>query len=132
MNVLYDKEKRLKPMRRFLPLVAVLALLAPSAATPASTATKLTGSTGPSFTVTLKKAGKKVTKLKAGKYTITVADMSPDHDFWLNGPGIKNKHITKLGFVGKKTVTVTLKKGRYEYYCLPHRFMGMRGFVKVS
>lgn len=119
-------------MRRFLPLIAVLALLAPSAATPASSATKLTGTTGPSFTITLKKAGKKVTTLKPGKYTITVSDKSVEHDFWLTGPGIKNKHITGLGFTGKKTVTVTLKKGRYEYYCTPHRFMGMRGFVKVS
>jgi Copper binding proteins, plastocyanin/azurin family len=119
-------------MRRFLPLIAVLALLAPSAATPASSATKLTGTTGPSFTITLKKAGKKVTKLKAGKYTIAVSDRSIEHNFVLNGPGIKNKLITGLGFKGTKTVTVTLKKGRYEYYCTPHRFMGMRGFVTVS
>jgi hypothetical protein len=122
-------------MRRFLPLIAVLALVAPSAATPASSATKptkLAGTTGPSFTITLKKAGKKVTKLKAGKYTITVSDKSAEHNFVLNGPGIKNKVITGLGFKGTKTVTVTLKKGRYEYYCTPHRLMGMRGFVKVS
>jgi plastocyanin len=119
-------------MRRFLPLIAVLALLAPSAATSASSATKLTGTTGPSFTITLKKAGKKVTKLKAGKYTITVSDRSSQHNFVLTGPGIKNKLITGLGFKGTKTVTVTLKKGRYEYYCTPHRLMGMRGFVTVS
>jgi plastocyanin len=119
-------------MRRFLPLIAVLALLAPSAATPASSATKLTGTTGPSFTITLKKAGKKVTTLKPGKYTITVSDKSVEHDFWLTGPGIKNKHITGLGFTGKKTVTVTLKKGRYEYYCLPHRDMGMSHFFRVK
>jgi hypothetical protein len=119
-------------MRRLLPLIAVLALVAPSAATPASSATKLAGTTGPSFTITLKKSGKKVAKLKAGKYTIKVSDKSADHNFVLNGPGIKNKVITGLGFTGTKTVTVTLKKGRYEYYCTPHRFMGMRGFVKVS
>jgi hypothetical protein len=119
-------------MRKLLPLAAVLALLAPSAATPAATATKLTGTTGPAFTVTLKKAGKKVTKLAAGKYTISVSDKSAMHDFWLTGPGIKNKQITGLGFRGTKTVTVTLKKGRYEYYCKPHRSLGMRGFVKVS
>jgi plastocyanin len=118
-------------MRKLLPLAAGLALLAPSAATPAATATKLTGTTGPGFTITLKKAGKKVTKLAAGKYTISVSDKSPEHDFWLTGPGIK-KQITGLGFRGTKTVTVTLKKGRYEYYCKPHRSVGMRGFVKVS
>jgi plastocyanin len=26
---------------------------------------------------------------------------------------------------------VILKKGRYEFYCKPHRAMGMRGFFRV-
>jgi plastocyanin len=29
-------------------------------------------------------------------------------------------------------VTVTLRKGRYEYYCTPHRSLGMRGFITVK
>ena len=119
-------------MRRLIPLAAILALLAAPSAFTASSATKLTGTTGPGFTITVKKAGKKVTKVAAGKYTLTVSDKSSQHNFVLNGPGIKNKMITGLAFMGTKTVTVTLKKGRYEYYCTPHRSIGMRGFIRVT
>jgi plastocyanin len=119
-------------MRRLIPLAAILALLAAPSAFTASSATKLTGTTGPGFTITVKKAGKKVAKVAAGKYTLTVSDKSSQHNFVLNGPGIKNKMVTGLAFMGTKTVTVTLKKGRYEYYCTPHRSIGMRGFIRVT
>lgn len=118
-------------MKRFLPLIAALALAAPLAAPASTTATKLAGVTGPGFTITVKKAGKKVTTLRPGAYTITVADKSAAHDFVLTGPGIRKKVITGLAFKGSKTVTVTLKKGRYEYYCTPHRSTGMKGFITV-
>jgi plastocyanin len=118
-------------MRRLIPLAAILALLAAPSAFTASSATKLTGTTGPGFTITVKKAGTKVTKVAAGKYTLTVSDKSSQHNFVLNGPGIKNKMITGVAFKGTKTVTVTLKKGRYEYYCTPHRSF-MKGFIRVT
>lgn len=119
-------------MKRLIPLVVIVGLLAVPTAFATSSATKLTGTTGPSFTITVKKAGKKVTKVAAGKFTLTVSDKSSQHDFVLNGPGIKNKMITGLAFKGTKTVTVTLKRGRYEYYCTPHRSIGMRGFIRVT
>ncbi|MGH3063754.1 MAG: plastocyanin/azurin family copper-binding protein [Gaiellaceae bacterium] len=113
-------------------LFAALALpLSAPAGTTATTPIKLTGVTGPGFTITVKKAGTKVTRLKPGKYTITVTDKSGAHNFVLTGPGIRNKVITGLGFTGRRTATVTLKRGRYEYYCTPHRSMGMRGFITV-
>ena len=56
--------------------------------------TKLTGTVGPGFTITLKKAGKKVTTLTAGTYSITVVDKSNIHNFHLRGPGGVNKEIT--------------------------------------
>ncbi|HEU6445528.1 MAG TPA: plastocyanin/azurin family copper-binding protein [Gaiellaceae bacterium] len=119
-------------MKRSLITIAVVAALALPLSAPAGTnATKLAGTTGPGFTITLKKAGKKVTRLKPGKYTFTVADKSSAHDFVLTGPGVRNKRITGLAFRGTRTVTVTLRKGRYEYYCTPHRSMGMRGFFTV-
>lgn len=118
-------------IRRLFPLAAILALLVPPTAFALLSATKLTGTTGPGMTITVKKAGKKVTRLTPGKYTITVSDKSSFHNFVLTGPGIRNKTITGLGFTGSKTVTVTLKKGRYEYYCTPHRSMGMKGFLTV-
>jgi plastocyanin len=109
--------------------VASLALAAPAVAKPA--ATPLAGTVGPGFTITLAKAGKKVTSLKAGSYAITVSDKANIHDFHLLGPGV-NKVITTVPFVGKKSVTVTLKKGTYTYQCDPHAARGMKATFKVT
>jgi plastocyanin len=98
-------------------LVTALALAAPIGAT--SSVTKLTGAVGPGFTISLKKGTAKVKTLKAGKYKITVNDKSNIHNFHLKGPGV-NKVITATAFKGTKTVTVTLKKGKYTYVCDPH------------
>lgn len=113
-------------------LFAALALpLSAPAGTTATTPTKLTGVTGPGFTIAVRKAGTKVTRLKPGRYSIRVSDRSGLHNFVLTGPGIRNRVITGLGFTGTRTATVTLKRGRYEYYCTPHRSMGMKGFITV-
>ncbi len=92
---------------------------------------KLHGTIGPGFTISLKNAqGKRVTTLKHGKYTFAVQDKSNIHNFTLNGPGVKNKMITGTSFVGPKTVTVTLKAGKYRYYCTVHPFV--TGTFKVT
>jgi plastocyanin len=109
--------------------VASLALAAPAVAKPA--ATPLAGTVGPGFSIKLAKAGKKVTSLKAGSYAITVSDKASIHDFHLLGPGV-NKVITTVPFVGKKSVTVTLKKGTYTYQCDPHAASGMKATFKVT
>jgi hypothetical protein len=109
-------------------LVAMLAFAAPLGAT--SSATKLTGTTGPGFTITLKKAGKMVKTLKPGKYAITVSDKSNIHNFRIKGPGL-NKQITTLSAKGTKTATVTLKKGTYTYQCDPHASQGMKHTFRV-
>jgi plastocyanin len=108
-------------------LVAVLAFAAP---TGAMTPTKLKGTTGPGFTITLKKGTAKVRTLKPGRYTITVRDLSNIHNFRIKGPGL-NREITKLGFRGTRTVTVTLKRGRYTYQCDPHVAQGMKATFTV-
>lgn len=109
---------------------AALVVAAPVTAGP--TATRLTGTVGPGFTISLKKSGKKVTTLKAGKYTITVTDKSSIHNFHLKGPGV-NKVITSTPFKGTKTATVTLKMGRYTYVCDPHRTIpSMKGSFRVT
>jgi plastocyanin len=115
-----------------LQLLAAAALAALVAAAPATSMTvpKLTGTVGPGFTITLKKGTKKVTSLKAGKYKIVVSDKSSIHNFHLKGPGL-NKVITTVGFMGTKTVTVTLKKGIYRYVCDPHSTT-MKGSFKVT
>ncbi|HEU5309814.1 MAG TPA: plastocyanin/azurin family copper-binding protein [Candidatus Eisenbacteria bacterium] len=110
-------------------LVAAFAFAAPSGARPE--ATKLMGTTGPGFTITLKKGGKLVKTLPHGKYTITVQDKSNIHNFRLKGPGL-NKQITTLSQKGSKTVTVTLKKGVYTYQCDPHVLQGMKKTFRVT
>jgi hypothetical protein len=112
-------------------LVAVLAFAAPAAPTGAMAPKKLQGTTGPGFTITLKKAGTAVKTIKRGKYTITVQDKSNIHNFRLRGPGL-NRQITGLAFRGTKSVTVTLKKGTYSILCDPHVAQGMIKRFKVT
>ena len=108
-------------------VVAALALAAPIGAT--SSVTKLTGTVGPGFTITLKKGTAKVKTLKAGSYKITVNDKSNIHDFHLTGPGVNKK--TSVGGLGTTTWKLTLKKGTYKYVCDPHASI-MKGSFKVS
>jgi plastocyanin len=111
-------------------LVAALAVAAPTSA--GMRATKLIGTVGPGYTISLKKGSAKVKTLPAGSYTITVKDKSKMHNFRLKGPGL-NKEITTVPFVGTKTVTVKLKKGKYTYVCDPHAAIpSMRGTFTVK
>jgi plastocyanin len=127
------QERQRRTMFRISLLIAGLAvalmLIAPTGAAPG--ATKLVGVTGPGFTITLKKAGVKVRTLRRGRYTITVNDKSTAHNFRLKGPGL-NRQITGLAFRGSKTVTVTLRAGRYTYQCDPHVFQGMKATFRVT
>jgi plastocyanin len=108
-------------------LAAVLALLAVApthAAVP-----KLVGTVGPGFTITLTRSGTKVTKLKAGKYSITVNDLASIHNFHLSGPGVNKK--TSVSGTGKTAWTVTLQKGKtYRFICDPHAPI-MKGSFKT-
>jgi plastocyanin len=120
--------------RLILSLVVALVALAVTASVSArSTAApiKLAGTVGPGFTITLKKAGTKVTKLKPGKYSIQVNDRSADHNFHLKGPGV-NK-MTQVPTTGtlKTPWVVTLKKGKYTYVCDPHA-LAMKGSFTVG
>ena len=110
---------------RLVALASAAALVAVSIVTAATATTmvvpKLRGTIGPGFTISLKNAqGKKVATVKHGKYTFIVGDKSSIHNFTLNGPGTKNRMITGTSFVGTKTVTLTLKKGKYTFYCTVH------------
>lgn len=117
-------------------IVLTLAAAGVAAVVLASSATaavpRLVASTGPdgAFRITLTKGGKKVTKLKAGKYTIVVKDVARTHNFHLTGPGKLNK---KTPVSGKGTFTwhVTLKKGTYRYVCDPHKSI-MKGSFTVA
>jgi plastocyanin len=110
-------------------LVAALAAALMLAATASAAPVKLTASVGPGFTISLKKGTAKVTKLKPGKYTITVKDLSNIHNFHLKGPGLNKS--TGVGAQGTSKWTVTLKKGTYKYVCDPHATV-MKGSFKVG
>ena len=94
---------------------------------------KLMGTVGPGYTISLKKAGKKVTKLKAGRYRFAISDKASIHSFVIEQQtgGKFEKTLTGVSFVGKKTVTVTLKKGKWKFYCKPHESI-MFGFFTVT
>jgi hypothetical protein len=102
-------------------ITSLLAALALATWTTAGAApSKLKGTVGPSETISLKTAaGKKVSIVSRGTYTITVSDRSEEHNFYLSGPGLK-KQITGIDFVGTKTVTVKLRTGKYAFVCTPH------------
>jgi plastocyanin len=111
-----------------LSIIAVLtaaALAVAGAAFSSSTSTPtLKGVVGPGYSVSLTKGGKKVASLKAGTYKIVVSDKSSFHNSVLerekpNTPKLE-KHITGTGFIGAKTVTMTLKPGSWRFYCSVH------------
>ena len=110
-------------------LAATAFLVSAQASTP-----KLTGLVGPGYSITLKKGSAKVKTLKAGKYTFVVSDKSDFHNFTIErekgGPKIE-KTLTGTSFTGKKTVSMTLKKGTWKYYCSIHESQ-MFGFFKVT
>lgn len=108
-------------------LAALVAALAAPAALAGTTA--LTGTDGPGFTITLQKGTAKVTRLKAGTYTLRISDKSNIHNFHLAGPGVNKK--TGVGFVGKVLWRLKLKKGTYTFVCDPHKTI-MHGSFKVT
>ena len=114
--------------------IAASALVVPAAVHATAAKTTLKGTVGPGFTITLKDAkGHKVTKLKAGVYAFKIADKASIHNFVLEQEkgGTFEKDLTSVGFTGTKTVVVTLKKGKYKYYCRPHE-SSMFGTFTVS
>jgi len=112
--------------------VAALTIGVGASARPAAIPT-LRGTVGPNFTITLKRNGKRVTTLKPGKYRLVVADKASFHSFELEqeSGGTFDRDVTEVSFVGTKTITVTLKKGKWKYYCEVHE-SSMFGFFTVK
>jgi plastocyanin len=70
---------------------------------------------------------------KAGKVTITMTNPSPlQHDVAIKGAVSAKGPVVGQG--GKSTVTVTLKPGKYTFYCSVdgHEAAGMKGELDVS
>jgi plastocyanin len=97
----------------------------------ATAETKLAGSVGPGFSITLRDAqGNAVTRVEPGEFDIEVDDKSEEHNFHLLGPGGIDVS-TAVPFVGKQTFKVTLVNGRYTFQCDPHA-ASMRGAFDVG
>jgi hypothetical protein len=114
--------------RKYLTILAAVAMTALAFAATAfsggSSTPTLKGVVGPGFTISLKKGGKKVKTLKAGKYKIVISDKSRIHDFTLERERPKKPHIEKLissvQRTGSKTIVMTLKPGSWRAYCSVH------------
>lgn len=121
--------------RRLLALVVVAAAAAALTTTAlarhASTPT-LVGTDGPGYTIALTTGGKKVARLKAGTYKLVLHDRASIHAWSLDGPNGFAKDLTAVPFVGTKTVTLTLKAGKYKFYCPPHEAMMFGNFTVVA
>ncbi len=103
-------------------IVVALGALVSAGTGSGRTSTTLKGTVGPGFTITLTKAGHRFTSIRRGTYTITVRDRSRIHNFVLEKTrgGKFEKRITTVSFMGRKSVTVRLTRGRWEYFCAPH------------
>ena len=105
-------------------------LIVTQCTTSAKTPPTLVGTVGPGFTITLEKGGKVVKRLKAGKYKFVISDKSSIHNFVIEGPGME-RSLTSVPFTGKKSFTLSLKKGKWEFYCAPHETT-MHGDFRVT
>lgn len=80
------------------------------------------------------KFDKSTLQAKAGSVTITMDNPSPvAHAVAVEGNGVdKDGNTVNMG--GKSSITVTLKKGTYEFYCPVdgHKDAGMKGTLTVK
>ena len=91
---------------------------------------KLAGTVGPGASISLKKSsGAPAKALKAGKYTVSVRDLSKAQNFHLTGPGVNKS--TGVGFTGRATWSVTLRQGTYRFQSDPSKAR-LHGSVRVS
>ncbi|HEY6835775.1 MAG TPA: hypothetical protein VI142_04815 [Gaiellaceae bacterium] len=112
-------------------LLTIAAVLLPGSARPAATATALTGSVGPGFTISLKDSnGVGVSHLDPGDYTITVQDLDATmtHNFHLFGPGVDQATPFQAG---TWTWNVTFTDGVYTFHCDAHPTI-MKGTFRVG
>jgi plastocyanin len=71
--------------------------------------------------------------LSPGIYTFVVTNTSggTGHNLTISGPGVANK-ATPTFTSGTKRLTVTLKNGRYTFFCSIHKAFGMTTPVTVG
>lgn len=91
---------------------------------------RLVATVGPGATIAVRTpGGAAVRSTRAGRYAITVRDLSAHHNFRLAGPGVSR--ATGVAFRGTVTWTVQLRKGAtYAFRCDPHA-RRMRGSFRA-
>jgi plastocyanin len=103
---------------------------APPPPPPPSRVTTLLATVGPGATISLRtRSGRRVSRVRRGRYRIVVRDRSRMHNFHLRGRGVNKR--TTVGFLGSTTWTVTLRPGTYRFVCDPHA-RRMRGSFRVT
>lgn len=92
--------------------------------------TRLTLTSGPGFSISLRtSAGKAVTAMRTGTYTVLVRDRSRIHNAHLRAPGYNR--ATTVPFVGQQTWRVRLARaGTLSFLCDPHASQ-MKGSARV-
>lgn len=76
----------------------------------------LIGRVNPAGKLTLTYGGIPVTKVKAGRYKITVADKSPKRSFMVKRTGSAATTVTGVSFVGTHSVTLNLLAGKWSFF----------------
>ena len=103
--------------RRSMAALAVAGLAIAGAAWAADT--PLSGLVGPGFSISVLDAqGARVSNLPPGAYSLTVQDLSAEHNFNLSGPGVDV--TTDIEASGTTTFALTLVDGTYTYICNAH------------
>lgn len=123
----------MSPTRLLAVTLVTLAVVVPAgpAALAAPVGTVLRISTGTGATMTY---STKTLTAKAGPVTIAMRNLSIlPHDVAIRGNGV-HAQGKLVGKGGVSTVTATLKRGTYEFYCtVPgHEQAGMRGTLTVT
>jgi plastocyanin len=94
-------------------------------------ATKLRGSVGPGFGISLRNAeGADVTRVAPGEVELEVEDKADEHNFHLTGPGGVDVGTT-VDAVETRTFALTLVDGTYSFICDVHP-LTMKGSFAVG
>ena len=75
-------------------------------------------------------AGRRVTAMKVGTYTMVVRDRSRLHNARVTAPGFRR--ATTVPFVDQRRWRVRLARpGTLRFLCDPHASLGMRGSARI-
>lgn len=115
-------------MRRAFALLAACALSLALTGIAGADGPALAGSVGPGFQISLRDAsGNAITRLDPGPVVLTVDDLSDEHDFHLQGPGVDV--ATDVAGTGTTTFQIALVDGRYTFVCDVHPLRMTGSFI---